>query len=56
MLLGVNEDAFNVRGWLSGTFFIRVNVRQLDTSKEWSMFVVSGPADHRRSSEFLREL
>jgi hypothetical protein len=56
MLLGVNEDAFDVLGWYSCTFFIHVDVRQLDTSKDWSLFVVYGPADHRRSPEFLSEL
>jgi hypothetical protein len=56
MLLGVNEDSFDVLGWGSGAFFLRVDVRQLDTSKEWSLFVVYGPADHRKSGYFLAEL
>jgi exonuclease III len=56
MLLGVNEDSFDVLGWGSGAFFLRVDVRQLDTSKEWSLFVVYGPANHRRSGDFLAEL
>jgi hypothetical protein len=43
MLLGVN----------GGAFFIRTDVLQFDNSSRWSLFVVYGPADHRRSSEFL---
>jgi hypothetical protein len=38
------------------TFFIRADVLQLDTSSRWSIFVVYGPADHRRSADFLEEL
>jgi hypothetical protein len=56
MLLGVNEDTFDVLGWGSGAFFLRVDVRQLDTAKVWSLFVVYGPADHQRSGDFLAEL
>ena len=56
MLLGVNEDRFEVRTWVSGAFFIRVDVFQLDTTQTWSLFVVYGLADHRRSPEFLAEL
>jgi hypothetical protein len=56
MLLGVNEDAFEVLEWHGGAFFIRADVLQLDTSSRWSIFVVYGPADHRRSADFLEEL
>ncbi|XP_071674451.1 uncharacterized protein [Lolium perenne] len=56
MLLGVNEDAFEVMEWHGGAFFIRADVLQLDTSSRWSIFVVYGPADHRRSADFLEEL
>jgi hypothetical protein len=55
MLLGVNEDAFDVLGWGSGSFFLRVDVRQLNTSKDWSLFVVYGLEDHRISGDFLAE-
>ncbi|XP_071677232.1 uncharacterized protein [Lolium perenne] len=56
MLLGVNEDSFEVLGWTKGTFFIRADVRQLDNNVKWAFFVVYGPADHRRTQEFLGEL
>ena len=56
MLVGVNEDAFEVLEWRGGAFHIRVDVRQLDNSSTWSLFVVYGPADHRRSQDFLLEL
>ena len=56
MLLGVNEDAFEVKNWSSGSYFIRVDVLQLDTTQTWSLFVVYGPADHRRTDDFLSEL
>ena len=52
----MNEDAFEVQLWSSGAFHIRADVLQLDNSKTWSFFVVYGPADHRRSPEFLQEL
>jgi hypothetical protein len=41
---------------MSGQFFIRVDVLQLDNRKTWSFFVVYGPTDHRKSPEFLGEL
>jgi hypothetical protein len=56
MLLGVNEDAFEVLEWHKGYFYIRVGVRQLENNVKWSFFVVYGPADHRRTAEFLGEL
>ena len=56
LLLGVNEDNFKVKNWSSGSFFIRVDVLQLDTSEHWTCFVVYGPADHRRTDEFLSEM
>ena len=56
LLLGVNEDHFEVKDWSTGSFFIRVDVLQLDSSKHWSCFVVYGPADHRRTDEFLAEM
>ena len=56
MLLGVNEDAFEVKEWRSGSFFIRADVLQLDSNKHWACFVVYSPADHRRTDEFLAEL
>jgi hypothetical protein len=40
MLLGVNEDSFEVLGWTKGTFFIRVDVRQLDNNAKWAFFVI----------------
>ena len=52
----VNEDTFEAKNWSSGSFFIRVDVLQLDTSEHWACFVVYGPADHRRTEEFLSEL
>jgi exonuclease III len=55
MLLGVNEDTFEVFAWASGRFFLRADVLQLDTPS-WSFMVVYGPADHRRTTEFLSEL
>jgi hypothetical protein len=56
MLLGVNKDAFEVLEWHWGAFFIRADVLQLDNISRWSIFVVYGPADHHRSSDFLEEL
>ena len=56
ILLGVNEDTFEVLHWSSGAFHIRADVLQLDSSTTWSFFVVYGPADHRRSPAFLQEL
>jgi exonuclease III len=53
MILGVNEDTFEVLEWISGQFFIRVDVQQLDNLKKWSFIVVYGPADHCRALEFL---
>jgi hypothetical protein len=47
ILLGVNEDSFDVLGWSRGSFHIRVDVLQLDSSSRWLLFVVYGPADHR---------
>ena len=32
MLMGVNEDAFEVMQWSRGSFFIKANVRQLDNN------------------------
>ena len=56
LLLGVNEDTFEVKSWSSCSFFIRVDVLQVDTSEHWACFVFYGPADHRRTEEFLSEL
>jgi hypothetical protein len=56
MLLGVNEDTFEVLAWKEGRFFIQADVVQLDSSRRWSFVCVYGPADHRRSTEFLTEL
>ena len=56
MLLGVNEDSYEVQRWSSGSFYIQADVLQLDTSKHWACLVVYGPADHRRTDEFLAEL
>jgi exonuclease III len=56
MLLGVNEDSFEVIEWNSGVFFISVAVLQLDTNKTWTFFLVYGRADHRRTPDFLAEL
>jgi hypothetical protein len=56
MLMGVNKDTFEVVDWSSGSFYIRADVRQLDNSTLWTFFVVYGPADHRRTLEFLAEL
>jgi hypothetical protein len=56
MLLGGNEDSFEVLGWTKRIFFIQADVRQLDNNAKWAFFVVYGPADHRRTLEFLGEL
>ena len=56
MLLGVNEDVFEVKGWSSGSYFIRADILQLDTTQTRSLFVVYGPADHRRTDDFLAEI
>jgi hypothetical protein len=56
MILGVNEDAFMFLEWHWGSLFIRADVLQLDNTSRWSIFVVYGPADHRRSPDFLKEL
>jgi endonuclease/exonuclease/phosphatase (EEP) superfamily protein YafD len=42
--------------WGREKFFISTVVRQLDTSNIWSFFMVYGPTDHHRRSEFLEEL
>jgi hypothetical protein len=56
MLMGVSKDTFEVVDWTSGSFYIRADVRQLDNNALWTFFVVDGPADHRRTLEFLAEL
>jgi hypothetical protein len=55
MLMGVHEDTFEVLAWKEGRFFIQADVLQLDSSCRWSFICVYGPADHRRSPDFLAE-
>jgi hypothetical protein len=56
ILVGVNEDAFEVLEWHSSTYLLRVDVLQLNNNTKWTLFVVYGPADHRLSEDFLGEL
>ncbi|XP_051185446.1 uncharacterized protein [Lolium perenne] len=56
MLLGFCDDCFEVGAWRQGTFFISVTVLQRKNNMKWCFFRVYGPADHRRTDEFLGEL
>jgi hypothetical protein len=56
LLLGVNKDAYEVKEWGDGSFFLSVTVVQLATRMTWVIFLVYGPIDHRRSPEFLSEI
>jgi hypothetical protein len=46
MLLGVNEDSFEVKEWSWGAFYLSASVLQLDTDARRSIVMVYGPTDH----------
>jgi hypothetical protein len=56
LLLGVNKDAYEVKEWGDGSFFLSVIVVQLATRMTWVIFLVYGPTDYRRSPKFLSEI
>jgi hypothetical protein len=56
MLLGFRDECFDVGAWRQGTFFISATILQRKNNMKWCFFLVYGPADHRRTEEFLGEL
>jgi hypothetical protein len=56
MLLGFRDECFDVGAWRQGTFFISAPILQRKNNMKWCFFLVYGPADHRRTDEFLGEL
>ncbi|XP_071678461.1 uncharacterized protein [Lolium perenne] len=56
MLLGFRDECFDVGAWRQGTFFISATILQRKNNMKWCFFLVYGPADHRRTDEFLGEL
>jgi exonuclease III len=56
LLLGFRDECFEVGSWKKGTFFLSASVFQRKTRLKWCFFLVYGPADHRRTDEFLVEL
>ncbi|XP_071678261.1 uncharacterized protein [Lolium perenne] len=56
MLLGFRDEGFEVGQWKKGTFFISASIFQRSNKLKWCFFMVYGPADHRRTEEFLGEL
>ncbi|KAK1611592.1 hypothetical protein QYE76_035265 [Lolium multiflorum] len=53
MLLGFRDESFEVGQWKKGTFFISASIFQRSNKMKWCFFMVYGPADHRRTEEFL---
>ena len=56
LLLGFNEDCFEVGSWRLGTFLICIELYHRRTKSKWCFVSVYGPADHSRSDDFLGEL
>uniref|UniRef100_A0ACD5WQM7 Uncharacterized protein n=1 Tax=Avena sativa TaxID=4498 RepID=A0ACD5WQM7_AVESA len=56
ILLGVKEDTFEVDDMDRGDFFVSMSLTHRQSRFNWEMIIVYGPADHRRSAEFLLEL
>ncbi|KAK1694372.1 hypothetical protein QYE76_011069 [Lolium multiflorum] len=56
LLLGFRDESFEVGSWKKGAFFLSAMVFQRKTRLKWCFFLVYGPADHRRTDEFLVEL
>jgi exonuclease III len=56
ILLGAKEDTFEVDDMDRGEFFVSMSLTHRRTNLSWEIIIVYGPADHRRSREFLDEL
>ena len=56
LLLGFRDDCFEVGEWKKGIFFLSTTFLQRKCRTKWCFILVYGPADHRRSVEFLGEL
>jgi hypothetical protein len=56
MLMGVNDEAFEVGTIDQGVFFLSVAVYHRTTKFKFEAIGVYGPADHSKSTQFLVEL
>ena len=56
ILLGVKDDTFEVDDMDRGEFFVSMSLTHRRSNLKWEVIIVYGPADHRRSPEFLVEL
>ncbi|KAM0867146.1 hypothetical protein ACQ4PT_042150 [Festuca glaucescens] len=56
ILLGVNEDTFEVEDMDHGEFFVSMAVTHKRSNLSWEVIIVYGPTDHSRSQSFLEEL
>src|SRR3954469_17176951 len=56
ILMGVKEDTFEVADMDQGEFFVSMALTHRHSNLRWEVIIVYGPADHRRSPDFLAEL
>ena len=56
ILLGAKEDTFEVEDMDRGEFFVSISLTHRRSNLRWEVIIVYGPADHRRSADFLCEI
>jgi len=56
ILLGVKEDTFEVDDMDRGEFFVSMALTHKQSRFKWVVVIFYGPANHRRSPQFLLEL